>query len=157
MEAISIIVDPVDEPAPEAPEEYTGALVPGTSATGQVSALGLPGSSDPTLSDYWLFEANAGDSVTIEVHRNEHDLDPSFWIFEGVVDEVDLGPTIDFSDPGVIDFADDEIPHPGPFGDPHLTFTAPSTGLYTAIVTNYASGPDHGGDGQFDYTIEYLL
>ncbi|AOX03715.1 hypothetical protein BJP34_33615 [Moorena producens PAL-8-15-08-1] len=29
----------------------------------------------------------------------------------------------------------------------------PGTGEYTAIVTNFASGPNDGGDGAFDFEI----
>lgn|GEM_PF-6518219 len=51
-------------------------------------------------------------------------------------------------------FADDEIPNHGPFGDPRtIIYTAAADQCITAIVTNFLSGPDSGGDGAFDYMI----
>lgn len=157
-EAISIIVDPVDEPAPVAPVDYAGVLAAGTTEAGQVSSSGGPSSPSTSDSDYWLFEATAGSTITIDVDRTEASLDPAMWIFEGVVDPADLGAFIDPSDPGFVGFADDNDPSAvsGPFGDPSFSFTAPADGTYTAIVTDFASGSD-GGDGVYDYTIEYLL
>ena len=155
VETISIIVDPVDDGA--APAFYAGELGQNTTEAGQVPSSG--GSSSPSASDsdYWLFEADAGGVVTIDVDRVEGSLDPALWIFEGVVDPADLGPSIDGSDPGFIAFADDNDPAavPGPFADPSFTFTASSSGVFTAIVTDFASGSD-GGDGVYDYTIEYI-
>jgi hypothetical protein len=68
----------------------------------------------------------------------------AFWIFEGqFADTSDFAggsfSGFDSNDPGYIDFADDEIPHPGPFGDPYTEFTAATTGWYTIAVTNFAS------------------
>ena len=53
-------------------------------------------------------------------------------------------------------FADDEIPRDGPFGDPTATITLPSEGVgaYTVAVVNFLSGPDDGGDGRFDFTVQ---
>lgn len=97
-----------------------------------------------------------GATVTIEVERLELDLDPALWIFEGAfTDDTVFGGSLDSSDAGFLDFADDEMEDPGPWGDPLsvVTLTLPGTNVYTAIVTNYLSGPDDGDDGLFDYEI----
>ncbi len=58
------------------------------------------------------------------------------------------------SDPRLLTYGDDEIPfEDGPFGDPMAEFVAPESGQFTIVVTNFASGPDDGGDGRFDYHL----
>ena len=144
-------VDPEFQP----PAAYTGALGANASASESLPVDGANfNSPEPSLSDYWLFYAIAGQEVTVQVGRDESALDPALWLFKGLVDDPSaFGSGLDSGDPGFIDFADDEIPHPGPFGDPTTTFIAPETGFYTAIVTNYISGADDG-DGVFPYTIQ---
>jgi hypothetical protein len=61
------------------------------------------------------------------------------------------GNTIDF-----LDYSDDDIPHPGPWSDPRSEVDAPDSGELTVVVTNYASGPDDGGDGRFDYRVDVI-
>ena len=133
---------------------YEGQLFDGIPATGQVSASGDIDSSDSALSDYWSFFGNAGDLVSIAVTRLETAFDPVMWIFEGVFNDSGTGSLFDFDLLALVDIFDDEVAVPGgPLGDPAGTFTLPTTGLYTAIVTNGLSDPEQGGDGLFDYQI----
>lgn len=154
-ETISITVTGNDEEEEEIPVFAEGTLDLDSSAIGSVNSTSGFTSSDPADSDYWFFNLTAGDSVVVQVHRLEQDLDPALFIFEGTISDpfAQLGANIPFSGSGFIGWADDEISNPGPFGDPYLTFTAPSTGTYTAIITNFLSGPNDGGDGRFDYEI----
>lgn len=136
--------------------DYEEVLAGGTSDTGSVSSAGSNTSADSALSDYWLFHVVAGETYQISVSRLEEDLDPSLWLFEGVfydTNEFDDPVSLSSSDPAFIDYGDDEISHVGPFGDPLISFTAVSSGFVTAVVANFLSGPDDGGDGYFDYEI----
>lgn len=115
--------------------------------------------SDPNLSDYWSIEFEEAGTVTIQVLREEADFDPALWIVGGTVTDPSsqFGSEIDFGDPNVITFADDELPPAtggtGPFGDPSVELTGQEGDIFTLIVTNYLSGPNTGGDGMFDYTL----
>ena len=137
------------------PVTAEGTLSDGVTAFGAVSPDGDFDDPDSALSDYWYFSGNFGDTVTVTVNRLEEAFDPSFWVFAGMITDTDFfNGVIDGSDPGFIDFGDDEIPNPGPFGDPFAEFelTLPMTGIYTIIVTNFLSGTDDG-DGLFPYSI----
>jgi len=153
-EDVTLTINGADEAA--VPEISEGNLEAGSSAIGSVAQAGFFNSANPDHSDFWYVQLEAGTVVTIQVDRIEAALDPALFVFQGAIDDpLDyFGTSIDFgSEEGYIGFADDEIPHPGPFGDPLFTFTVPETGLYTLIVTNYLSGGDHGGDFEFDYQI----
>ena len=129
----------------------------GETVTGSVSSSGTQTSSSATVSDYWYFDATAGQFVTLEGQRLETNYDMAFWVFEGEVTAADLGSTISASDAGYVVFGDDELADSGPFGDPFVQFTAELTGTYTVIVVNYESDPGDGGDGQFSYTLELSI
>ncbi len=153
-EQITVTVNGTDDELPEIAEGNLTA--PGT-AIGSVAQAGWYNSANPDHSDYWYVNLTAGDTVTIRVDRIESALDPALFVFQGTIDDplATFGTNIDFgSEAGYIGFADDEIwRNDGPYGDPLLTFTAPTSGQYTLIVTNYLSGGDHGGDFRFDYQI----
>jgi hypothetical protein len=142
-----------------APIVYQGSLDGGATQFDSVSSSGAP--DDPSAARFWTFSGNQGDEVTIEGLRNEDDLDPAMWVYEGVFSNTSefaggFESGFDQGDPGFLDFADDEIPPPsGPWGDPRstITLTLPGTGQYTVAVTNFSSGPNDGGDGLFDYQI----
>lgn len=146
-----------------AADPYAGEIGPGGgSANGalapQESAAGIP--VDPGESDYWLFYAEAGDTVTVQVNRIDGDFDPAMLVYGGVyLDPVDEFGTVFSGHPDQIDLADDEIPPavPGPFEDPQTIFVAPYSGYYTAVVYDSLSGPDTGGDGAFDYQFEVVI
>ncbi|WP_424099694.1 PEP-CTERM sorting domain-containing protein [Moorena producens] len=145
-------------PAEAASITYQGTLKDGIPEFDAVSSSGF--SNDQSTSRFFNFFGNQGDVVTIEALRIEQDLDPALWVFEGIFQDTSdfasgFSLDIDEDDPGFLEFADDEIPNPGPFADPRavVTLSLPGTGEYTAIVTNFASGPNDGGDGAFDFQI----
>lgn len=138
------------------PVEYTGELLDGTTVLSAVSSSG--GVDDPNAGVYFWFSGNAGDVVTITVARLEQDLDPAMWLFEGNFDDTlqagnGVTSGLDKRDAGFLRHADDELAHAGGFGDPQIAdFVLPTTGYYTAIVTNFLSRSD-GGDGWFEFSI----
>lgn len=138
-----------------APITYTGVLFDSVTVNGDIPTTGLPGSPSASLSDYWSFTGNAGDLFSLVGLRLEGAFDMSFWVFSGIfADDSVFGGSLNAGDAGFLDFADDEnSPNiPGPFGDPFSSFALPSTGQYTVIVTNFASGADNG-DGVFPYSL----
>jgi len=150
--AVNVLVEDVpDTPGPL----YAGELTAPGTVTGSLGAAGEVDDTDPAFSDYWQLGLTAGQTVTVQVERLEDDFDPSLWVIAGLVTDpfAQFGNSFEASDVGVVGFADDEIPHAGPFGDPFLQFTADTDGDYTIVVTNYLSGPDTGGDGLFDYSL----
>jgi len=133
-----------------APISYNATLTDGVAASGSIAAANT--SADPVGAEYYRFFANAGDSVTVFGTRLENSYDMAFWLFSGLFTDTDqFGATFNTGDAGFIAFGDDEIPHPGPFGDPSETFVAATTGLYTVAVTNFQSGDS--GDGQFAFQL----
>jgi hypothetical protein len=130
---------------------YESVLSNGVPVLGSISQPN--GSQDnPEGAVYYSFTANAGDLITVFGDRLSGPYDMSFWIFQGLfADTTAFGGSIDDSDLGFIAFGDDEdSPNiPGPFGDPRSLFAAPSTGVYTVVVTNFES------DGTPPY--EFLL
>ena len=126
-------------PAQASPISYEGTLQNGVAVPGiNTQAPGNP--SNPIGADYWQFSAIAGSSVTIFGDRHAGHYDMSFWVYSGVFSDTNnFGGA--FGGPGSIAFGDDQdAPNiSGPFGDPHVTFVAPTTGLYTVAVTNFLS------------------
>ncbi|WP_426232614.1 DUF5801 repeats-in-toxin domain-containing protein [Pararhizobium sp. DWP3-4] len=121
--------------------------------SGLVSDSGVFNGPDPAKSNYWTFYAHQGAVVTLDVDRTENAFDPAMWLFAGKVSSAAVfGSALDTNDPGFIAFADDTDDHNGPHGDPRISFTAPVSGFYTAIVTNYASGSS--GDNLFSYNLK---
>ena len=128
----------------------------GVTATGAIPSNGA--TTDPAAASYFRFFANAGANVTVTGARLEEDFDMAFFLFEGVFADTSdfdggLAVGFDLDDIGVINYFDDEIDHPGPFGDPQAVFVAPSTGFYTVAVVGAASGANDGGDGQFSFEL----
>ena len=77
-------------------------------------------------------------------------------MFEGLFeDTAQFGGSFTTLDPRFLVFADDEVQNVGPFGDPTATFTLPLAGVgaYTVAIVNFASGPNDGGDGRFNFNI----
>lgn len=150
------------DPASEADDPldfYVGELELGGMGSGAVNPENNGSRDpDPANSDYWYFFGEAGDTITIDVDRAVAELDPRMWLFEGLITDpfLHFGAQIDNGDPGHLADADDNDPEPpgleGPFADPIITITLPSTGYYTIIVTNYISDDDDG-DGQLEYDI----
>lgn len=107
--------------------------------------------SNPAGAVYNSFYATAGSSVTVTGRRLSGPYDMSFWVLEGLYSDTDVfGGNL--GSLGHIDVGDDELsPNvPGPYGDPQVTFVAPTTGAYTVAVTNYA----RNGTPPYDFTLE---
>lgn len=116
-----------------APITYEGELFDTVTETGSIS------NSD---SDWWFFEANAGDIITLTVNRIDFNLDPAFRFFSGMDSES--------SALTQITSRDDEISHPGPFGDPQLlNYVINTAGYFSVYVWDFASG----AGAPFDYSI----
>lgn len=96
--------------------------------------------NNPVGAVYYAFHANAGASVTVTGARLSGPYDMSFYVLPGTYTDTDVF-SGDLSSLGYIDFGDDDLPAniPGPFGDPQVSFVAPSSGFYTVAVTNFAS------------------
>jgi len=154
-------IDPGQLPPPPPPPEptpvvYEGTLLDGEDVAGSVSALGDTVTGQ--FAEFYQLFGLQGEEVTISVERVESDLDPAFYVIEGLLED-----TTDFEDAifggaGFLAFADDEVPPAtgtGPFADPSttITLTLDGVGAYTIAVVNFASGLDTGGDGRFDFTI----
>lgn len=129
----------------DVPAFYDGFLQsPGS--TGFINSAS-PGNWASGEADFWYLYLSAGDAVTIQVERQENDLDPKLLFLQGLVND----PT---ALAGLAASADDEIARPaGPFGDPLFQFTAADSGYYTVVIDQFLSGPDDGGDGLFEYDI----
>lgn len=128
----------------------------GLNVTGSVASSGSYRSTDDSQSGYHQFSVEPGTTYRAEVERLEDDLDSALWVFEGLLTEDDFEDDyFSYSDPRLLTYGDDEIPfEDGPFGDPMAEFVAPESGQFTIVVTNFASGPDDGGDGRFDYHLD---
>ncbi len=135
------------------PITYEGSIMPGGEVIDD-SLIAGNNSGNSSNWDFWSFYASAGDLITISIERLENDLDPAFALLSGLfTDTVDL-PMTEIYGSGSLAFADDEVSHPGPFGDPLLEdFAIIATGYYTIAVTSYASGSDTGNDNMFDYRM----
>ncbi len=122
-----------------APISYTYLPV-GT--TGGVNTQTGGNSDNPVGANYFYFVANAGDPINLFGDRLVGAYDMSFWVLQGLfADTDDFGGAFDSLSPAFVDFGDDQDPPniAGPFGDPHVSFIASTTGAYTVAVTNFAS------------------
>ena len=120
-----------------APITYEGALLSGVTQTGSIS--------DPidTGSDFWRFSASAGDVISLTVNRIDYNLDPAMNLYSGL-----FANTNDLT--ASIASGDDEIAHPGPYGDPRIAnFNIATAGDYTVRVWDFLSG----SGAPFDYSI----
>jgi len=143
---LAVNVNPVDD--------HVGTiLAQNVTVNGSVASSGVVDTVDPTQSDYWVFYAQAGQTVTITVNRSESAFDPALWLFRNKFTDPSaaLGSRISMSDTGYLGFADDTISNTGPGGAPRITFKAATTGFFTLIVVN--AGNANSGDGLFDYAL----
>ena len=165
FEVDSLVVAEIDAgelppPPPPSPVVYQGTLVSDEVIAGSISSQGT--STSPEFAEFYRLFGLEGEEVTITVARTESDLDSALFVIEGLFeDTAEFGENFDFNDPRLLAFADDELPPAtgfGPFGDPSTTFrlTLEGTGAYTVAVVNFASGPNDGGDGRFDFTIQSI-
>jgi len=132
-----------------APISYEGMLESGVVTYGQVAPQPRGGGPLLTDGDWWSFYAEAGDEITLTLHRREVALDPTMNFYFGYGDTDDLF---------YLTQVDDNIsPLPGfgggPYWDAELRYTIGTTGYYSVFVFSWASGHP-GADGVFDYQIE---
>jgi len=122
------------------PIVYEGDLTGDLGAIGVVNGGSL---ADPGSWDFWTFEANAGDEVTVTVLRLADDVAPILGLWFGLETDTS-GFTNLFGDGATTTFlgwADGGLP--GPLDDPRLTVLAPSSGRYTIAVADHGvSRPD---------------
>jgi hypothetical protein len=139
------------------PVTYEGTLTSGVPGAGDLPGSSVNSENEALEADYWRFWATAGDNVTVVTERVDIDLDPSHWVYVGLFADT-TDPLLAGADnlfdatASFIDFGDDEIANPGPFGDAQTVFVAPATGWYTVAVTNFLSGPVPN-DGDYDYEV----
>ena len=129
------------------PITYEGQLCPGEVASGE-TPLGSV-FTYPEGSDYWYFEANAGDVITFEIDRTNCNADPVMQIFLG------YGDTSNLIFLGQLDDEDDPACTPDcfAFGDPKIVdvpFTM--SGTYTIVVDDWGS-PCAEGTATYDIVM----
>lgn len=134
------------------PIVYIATLSPGVPVV-DISTQPNANPDNPEGADYFQFYATAGAALNIFGDRLDQGYDMSFWILQGVfADTSTFGGTL-AGHPYSLAFGDDQDPPNvpgGPFGDPHVNFVAPVTGVYTIAVTNFFSN----GNPPFDYQLQ---
>jgi len=122
-----------------------GPLVTNVTRLGTIAEPGQAGS--PT-DDFYSFFAEAQSSVTLTGNRLEAALDLAFTVYFGTAADTALLTPVSGADDTIAEFPGFE----GPFSDPQVTFTAPSTGNYTIQMWSFASG-SAGADGVYCYQV----
>lgn len=128
------------------PIVYEGVLTPGVTVGGFVKDPSRTGSPNDS---FWKFSGNQGDVISLIVNRLNSALDPAMYLYSGVGNDTALLT--------LIAVADDNYPElpgfSGPFADPRIQITLPSTGQYTVQVWDYASGPQIPGGFCYQITL----
>ncbi len=141
-----------------------GNLTNGASQHG-IFPMGSTGDqNEPSRWHLWLFQANAGDNITIDVDRTAAALDPVSSAFFGNANGAAFPPSGTFildeaaimaALPGLswVGEGDDNEPDGfgGPFGDPLYGFVAPNTGTYSVFVASFLSST--AGTREYDITV----
>jgi len=127
--------------AAAAPIVYEGDLTDGTTQTGDMQVDSL---NTPEFWDFWTITANVGDSITIIANRLMADVDPILAVWSGTETDTSEYASLfsDSTNTTHIDFGDDEISNPGPFGDPQVDFVAATAGTYTIAIAEHTAGDD---------------
>jgi hypothetical protein len=143
-----------------APIVYQGQLSNAVPSVGNIplNADGL-GYDNPEDWDWWYLYAEAGNVATVEINRLVSTIDPAssaHRVIAGLPTDTNPMVTIFESPAGttLLAFGDDEDPPAvtGPFGDPHYSFPATTTGFYTIAVANYAGGTP-GAPGDYEIIV----
>lgn len=124
-----------------APIAYEGLLSPGVAVGGQVGGTGW---LDETASevDFWQFIVPTGGLfVTIRGTRGTSALDPVLSLYRGTTtaDATAFRAEADWGGLFFVGVADDEIPDPGPGGDPLYTSGLLAAGAYTIAIGGFLS------------------
>lgn len=104
---------------------------------------------------FWKFQGTAGGTVNLVGRRLDGELDLVFSLYSGLTTAYEEDFLNDSSFGGLtwLAMGDDELPHPGPYGDPALlNYTLPTTGWYTIAIGGYESD----GYGPYDYKLAML-
>ncbi len=137
----------------------SGDLTGGAFVQGSTSAANY--AIAPVSEFAWFtFSANAGDALTLDVNRTVNgNMDPIAYVHFGNAIGGDTNLVPDAGNltalGGVFILAADDTTAPaipGPFGDPFAQFVAPSTGVYTVIVSNFF-GNQIGPDERYHFEI----
>lgn len=142
----------------------SGPLRPGVNYTGDLKPYpAMPNSAcdpnRPETFDFWTFDAQAGDSIVVEIDRLEFFPDPRFSVWQGNLDGT---PLFDFTswteNPNQTLLAsrdNDEQPAAGGNNqDPVLFgFSVPVTGTYTVLVAGVCDSPTDNNPYQIRFDI----
>jgi MYXO-CTERM domain-containing protein len=141
-----------------------GNLTNGLPQSGSFTPGFVGGQTTPSTWHLWLFQANAGDAITVSVARTAPALDPVSSAFFGnangaafpaagtfILDEAAIMGAI----PGLtwVGEGDDNVDDSfgGPFGDPLYNFIAPNSGTYSVFVASFLSSAT--GVREYDITV----
>jgi|GEM_PF-1558441 len=139
---------------------YTSSLDTPIALGGQPCAANIPATYD-----FWTFNAEAGDTITLELDRIDPDLDPEMSLWAGSLDGASTDEfTSSSSNPSqtlLVVAPDNELPATianqstvGDGSDPTLVgFVAPYTGTYTVLV----AGNCNEAADENDYSIRLDL
>jgi len=110
--------------------------------------------NSPELWDYYSFDGNEGDEISIYIPRTSQNMDPAFALYFGSTSNTEgrSSPNEGGSDMTFLAYADDEVAdtYGGCWGDPLLNITLPQTGTYTiAVVKAWDCG-----SGVYSYEIQ---
>jgi hypothetical protein len=124
--------------AQAAPVVYTGNLISGIALSGSAGGFSMFLNEGDGV-NYWSFQGNAGDTVTLEVDRLNANFDPALSFYAGTTtaDTSAFDSAASWGGLTYIGSLDDENPahlQPGPNGDPYGSFKLAATGSYTVIV-----------------------
>ncbi|MDA1075279.1 MAG: PPC domain-containing protein [Proteobacteria bacterium] len=115
------------------PIVYEGSLTSGVTVGGFINDPSQTGSPND---DFWSFSGTAGDVITLTGNRLHSDLDPAMRLYFGTgPDTAGLGAVIASADDNLAELAG----FAGPFADPRISFTLPTTGDYTVQMWDFAS------------------
>lgn len=132
-----------------APVSYTGLLEGSGSVAGSVPEASI---GNPAVWDYYCFWGNSGDAVTLFGERTDEGADMAMTLFHGVTNKSDDLTATSSGQAGLtwVAFRDDEVPNPGPFGDPLYDEALPSNGRYTLGVYEFL-----GDTATPDYNLQH--
>jgi hypothetical protein len=131
---------------------YEGTIAPPVATvTGSIGGFGYVREVAAEV-DFWSFAGLAGSQVSIRGTRLDAGLDPVLDLYFGTTTADDSLFRTGQSWGGLqyLATSDDVIDPPsGPFGDPFLSFTLPSTGNYTIAI----GGGGSDGEGPYRYSL----
>lgn len=117
--------------------------------------------SSPHLWHFWTFSAATGDNITITALRDPtgsaNDPVMSLWFGTETDTLAYSSLTMNSTNTMFITSADDEIPDPGPFGDPQINYVAANTGVYSVALSEHLGPNTICFDGVDQLLCEYTI